>query len=194
MGFQDVEGIYAAYGDHEGAEIIGAAQNAIILHINPTAPETAEWASKVFSSRRVKIANDSLTQGGQGLSRTEGEKFELVPNVHPIEFVELPMPTKGQHLLYYGFTNTRRYGPGHYLWKDLVSAGPLDKEDKSIPDFIFQERRDNFRLQKWAPEDELRLLSSSSATTSTSSPEVKMPQNSLLSKLNSVGSARRSIA
>lgn len=191
MGFQDVEGIYAAYGDHEGAEIIGAAQNAVILHINPTAPETAEWASKVFSSRRVKIATDTLTQGGHGLSRTEGERYELVPNVHPIEFVELPMPTSGKHLLYYGFTNTGRYGAGHYLWKDLADAGIVDKKYDQEPDFMLQDDAQKFSLKLWTPEDERRVLGPSKKSPSTEIPENSNTVSELLRKVTRVGKGPR---
>lgn len=156
MGFQDVEGIYAAYGEHEGAEIIGAAQNLVVLHINPSAPGTAEWASKAFSSRCDYVSGKSVTVGQQ-VSTSKNQHLELISNVLPVEFVELPMPSECSGLEYFAFTNTKGYGRGSYDWGFLRDEGPLRVQCRGVPDFWPQEEREAYRLRPWSGEDLRRL-------------------------------------
>ena len=155
-GFQDVEGMYAAYGEHEGQEIIGAAQNAAILHVNATAPKTAEWASRVFSSRRDVASSSSMSIGEQ-YSQGTSSHMELVPNVFPIQFVSLPMPKAGGGVNYFGFTDKLGYGHGRYPWAWLNAQGPFSVESGNQPDFIGQKDDATDMLKPWNLEDTQRL-------------------------------------
>jgi Type IV secretion-system coupling protein DNA-binding domain len=156
QGFQAIEGMFAAYGEQEGAEIVGAAQNLVLLHINPTAPDTAEWASTVFSSRCDYVSAKSVTMG-ERISTTKNQQLDLVPNVLPVEFVELPMPSPKRGLHYFAFTNTKGYGRGHYEWSFLENEGKLGGRKEEFMDFEPQEDRDAFVLRPW-DEDDLRRL------------------------------------
>ncbi len=99
---------FAVYGDHEGAEIIGAAQNAIVLHINATAPKTAQWCSDVSSSRRDQVRTTSNTMGDKGASHGMNTAAQLVPNVYPFRWRDLK---------FYSFTNADDYRVFSYPWR-----------------------------------------------------------------------------
>lgn len=160
MGFQDVEGIFAAYGEHEGAEIIGATQNTVILHLNPSAPKTAQWASDVFSSRRDIVATDSTNYGERNSSWGQQRSAQLVPNVYPIQFVELPMPTPEEGLQFYSFTHSDGYRHFHYGWNNdfLERQGYFQLDDpEKYPDFILNSRWEAADLAPWDKRDYLRL-------------------------------------
>lgn len=156
MGFQDLEGIYAAYGEHDGAEIVGAAQNAMILHINPTAPKTAQWASQMFGSRRGKVQSNSQSQQEAGMSYGNSSQLDLIENVLPIQFTQLPVPANGGDLEFYSFTNTRRFGESAYNWPWLKEYGPLGKRG-SQADFESVQDHQRAELKDWDAADCVRL-------------------------------------
>lgn len=156
MGFQDLEGIYAAYGEHDGAEIVGAAQNAMILHINPTAPKTAQWASQMFGSRRGEVQTNSQNQQDSGMSYGNSSQLGLIENVLPIQFTQLPMPANGDGLEFYSFTNTRRFGESAYDWTWLKEHGPLGKSGRQV-DFESVKDHQRAELKDWDAADRLRL-------------------------------------
>jgi hypothetical protein len=156
MGFQDVEGIYATYGKHEGLELIGAAQNAAILHINATAPGTAQWASEVFSSRRDTVQSSSVNVGETFTTGTSTQ-LQLVPNVFPIMFTTLPMPIDGKPVHYYGFTNALGSGHGCYEWEWLHQHGPHGIDTQSTSDFLCRPEAEHDTLQRWKEGDLKRL-------------------------------------
>jgi type IV secretory pathway TraG/TraD family ATPase VirD4 len=149
MGFQDVQGIYAAYGEHEGAELIGAAQNLVLLHINPSAPKTAEWASSVFGTRRLE--ERSRTRGDGGLSVSL--QMQMVPNLLPILFTQLPLPAQEQRVHYFAYTNTQKHGRGYYEWSFLEKEGALKKADRNVSEFESQTDLNRFRLSDWDERD-----------------------------------------
>lgn len=156
MGFQDLEGIYAAYGEHDGAEIVGAAQNAMILHINPTAPKTAQWASSMFGSRRgVKQTTSTNIQSSE-MTEGSSDQLGLIENVLPIQFTQLPMPSAGAELEYYSFTNTRRFGESSYKWAWLEEHGPLKKSGRQA-DFESVKDLHRMELKDWNKDDRERL-------------------------------------
>jgi len=156
MSFQDVEGMYAAYGQHQACEIIGAAQNLAILHLNPSAPATAEVAAKFFASRREYVSSHSVTVSERA-SATRNQHADLIPNVLPVQFVELPMPERRQGLHYFAFTNTKGYGKGHYSWRFLEEEGPLRLRNEAFRDLEPQNDSSAFTLNPWDTGDRLRL-------------------------------------
>lgn len=156
LGFQDVEGIYAAYGEHDGAEIIGATQNAMVLHINPTAPSTAKWASSVFGSRRDLTPTMTTSVGTNNQSSSASQQLSAIENVLPIEFTQLKMPSEKEGLYFYSFTNTQRFRAGIYPWSLLQTAGPLNVRGEK-PDFVEVTDAGRFKLRPWDPDDVVRL-------------------------------------
>lgn len=163
MGFQDLEGIYAAYGEHDGAEIVGAAQNAMILHINPTAPKTAQWASEMFGKRRDLKSSKTITSGSE-LSQANTKQPDLIENVLPIQFTQLPTPFRDEknegneeNLEFYSFTNTRRFGSSAYEWSWLDQHGVLGKAGRQA-DFESVKDMERFELRDWGHEDRQRLI------------------------------------
>jgi type IV secretory pathway TraG/TraD family ATPase VirD4 len=159
MGFQDVEGIFATYGDHEGAEIIGAAQNTLVLHINPSAPKTAQWTSDVFSSRRDEVPSTSSSGGDKGVSWGQQRSAQLVPNVYPIQFVELPMPSPAAGLNFYSFTNNDGYRCFKYPWPEFLQKEGYFRfiDRKSYPDFQLQREPEAYCVRPWDARDYSRL-------------------------------------
>lgn len=157
LGFQDIQGMFAAYGEHEGAEIVGAAQNLVMLHINPAAPETAEWASSVFGSRRDKAQSISTTVGIDSGSQGDSTHIELVPNVLPIEFIQLRMPDAENGLKFYAFTPNRRAFHSRYTWAFLREKGPVGRPRAQKPDLIMQRDAESFELRPWNTIDHDRI-------------------------------------
>lgn len=170
IGFQDLEGIYAAYGEHDGAEIVGAAQNAMILHINPTAPKTAQWASQMFGSRRVEKASRSANFQESGMSFGHSKQLSVLENVLPIQFTQLPMPTKGEDLEFYSFTNTRRFGESAYTWSWLLEHGPIGKRGRQA-DFEPVKDPQRYELKDWNSSDRERLLIGNDGETEDEEPK-----------------------
>lgn len=177
MGFQDTEGMYAAYGVHEAAEIIGAAQNIKLLHLNPSAPATVELASRMFSSRRDYVSAKSVTVGQQ-ISTTSNRHLDLVPNVLPVEFVELPMPSPRHGLGYFVFTNTKGFGRGRYSWEFLETHGPIGVVAPSFPDFEPTDDPSAMQLRPWDQRDYKRLgLEPTASASQQERPERTLSQH-----------------
>lgn len=156
LGFQDIKGIYSAYGEHEGAEIVGAAQNVVILHINPSAPDTAQWASSIFGSRRdiVRGAGVSI---GENFSQSTNEHAELIPNVLPIQLMQLHMPSPALGVSFYAFTNKGGHFRTTYKWPYLERFGPINLNSPDVDDFQLQMDPQHFRLKAWGQSDLKRL-------------------------------------
>jgi hypothetical protein len=179
MGFQDVQGIYAVYGQHEGAEIIGAAQNIAVLHINASAPETADWASKVFGSRRAKDSSQRHDHDDGGSGSTT--QTTVVPNVLPIQFTQLRMPG-AEGIKYFAYTNRTRHGVGTYDARFLEQDGAWQKPPancREVPDFKDHSEREagRLRLAAWRQGERkaLRLIAGDDSTAESKHP-MDMPR------------------
>lgn len=156
LGFQDIKGIYAAYGDHDGAEIVGAAQNIVVLHINPSAPATAEWAASIFGTRRDVVRSDS-EQMGQNYSMGTSKQAIPVPNLLPVQLMQLHMPAQDNGISYYAYTNASGHISSNYDWEFLERAGPFNCRDWEAADLLEQKDPERFRLQPWNGKDVVRL-------------------------------------
>ena len=156
LGFQDIHGIYAAYGKNEGAEIVGAAQNIVVLHINSSAPETAEWAASIFGSRRDIVRSDSVSHGQQYQTGTS-KKEELVANVIPLMLTQLHMPSEAAGISYFAYTNKFGHIESNYDWEYLTKYGQFKNSDQNVEDFKYQTDPESFRLQPWKVDDLERL-------------------------------------
>ncbi len=173
MGFQDVQGIYAVYNEHEGAEIVGAAQNLVLLHINPSAPETAEWASKVFGTRRAEERSRTRSHGSE---LSVSSQMQLVPNLLPIVFTQLPLPAEGEQFHYFGYTNTQKHGRGYYEWSFLEKEGPLKKAGSIESDFETQTDPRSFHMSDWG-EGDAELIKALKIDLSDQSPSSRATHN-----------------
>jgi len=68
LGFQDIEGLSAVYGEKEAAEIAGLCANKAILRLD--SPQTARWAASAFGEReilevRASASSSSGTSSGE---------------------------------------------------------------------------------------------------------------------------------
>jgi len=74
LGFQDIEGMRDAFGKERANELVGQANNKIILRLNSS--ETAQWASELFGKYEFIEEETGENSGGSkttGLTMTEGE-------------------------------------------------------------------------------------------------------------------------
>jgi len=92
LGFQDIEGLYSLYGQHEAEEMIGLCSNRVVLHLDN--PKTRKWASDFFGEAEEYLPSESSGQSyGKDVSRSSGVHIglNLRANVLPIEFCDLPL-------------------------------------------------------------------------------------------------------
>lgn len=68
LGFQDINGLSDEYGNDKSKEIVGQTSNFALLRVNPTQPETQEWASKVAGALRFRERKTSTTAGDKSSS------------------------------------------------------------------------------------------------------------------------------
>jgi hypothetical protein len=84
LGFQDIEGMRAVYGDKEANELVGQCAHKALLRLE--SPATAEWAAQVVG--QSEWVEEKVTDSGGGRSVT----YERVKRegVLPSEFQSLP--------------------------------------------------------------------------------------------------------
>ncbi|MEM7314280.1 MAG: type IV secretion system DNA-binding domain-containing protein [Planctomycetota bacterium] len=92
MGFQDIEGLYSLYGDHEAEEMVGLCGNRMILHVDN--PKTRKWASDFMGE--AEVPDESFSEGetaGRDRSVSTGRQVSLTlrANVLPVEFHSMPL-------------------------------------------------------------------------------------------------------
>ena len=92
VGFQDIEGLYSLYDEHEAEEMIGLCANRVALHLDN--PKTRKWASEFFGEAEEYLPgrNKSDTHGREKTTN-DGITFGLGlrANVLPIQFHNLPL-------------------------------------------------------------------------------------------------------
>ncbi|MEM7147544.1 MAG: type IV secretion system DNA-binding domain-containing protein [Verrucomicrobiota bacterium] len=171
LGFQDILGVDAAYGHDESREIIGNASNLGILHINSTAPDTQEWASKVlgdheFMRKETSISHSnssssSMQGGSSGSSISTNTNYrQMMEKVwFPSLFAtELPPtnPENGQRGL---FRVNNHFFRSNILGEHLFFGDGPHGLPKPVDDFpnLVRRERDEFKLKPWTDEDFERL-------------------------------------
>ncbi|MCS7466279.1 type IV secretion system DNA-binding domain-containing protein [Stieleria sp. ICT_E10.1] len=93
LGFQDIEGLYSLYGEHEAGEMVGLCANQLLLHIDN--PKTRTWASDFMGEAEIpdvsKTESETQSRDGPTWSRSMQLSVGMRPNVLPVEFHKLPL-------------------------------------------------------------------------------------------------------
>ncbi len=100
LGFQDIEGLKAAYGDREAGEITGLCAQKAILRLE--SPETAQWASRLLGSAeqveyRVGLSASVGYQGGNATNSTS-EQLHKRDALLASQFMEIPLTSSATGL------------------------------------------------------------------------------------------------
>lgn len=95
LGFQDIEGLKAAYGDRVAVEVVGLCAQKAVLRLE--SPETAEWASRLLGSAerleyRASLSSSVGYQGGNASNATN-EHLQKREALLASQFMELPLTT-----------------------------------------------------------------------------------------------------
>ena len=134
LGFQDLQGIFDEYGRTTAFEIIGCAQNVLLLKASPTATEQQEWQSKVAGSLRYKERKVSHTfsKEGEG-SMNVSEQTQTDSYFIPSYFARIPKVSESSGLHGVGFVKDKLFSweiTGKHLWDELNGNPP---NPRSIP-------------------------------------------------------------
>jgi hypothetical protein len=89
VGFQDIEGLRAVYGEKEANEIAGLCSNKVILRLDDA--ETAQWASKILGEYEHYETHNSSTTSKDGKSTTNTTQLVKREVVLPSQFLGLPV-------------------------------------------------------------------------------------------------------
>ena len=73
LGFQDIDGLYEAFGENQAKSILGQCATKVFLRLD--SPETAKWAESVFGEFEAVEVKKSASMGestSEGTSKTTG--------------------------------------------------------------------------------------------------------------------------
>ena len=87
LGCQDIEGVRAVYGPHEGGELLSQCLHTVILNVGN--PETAQWAANLFGAEDVLVESVGTSIGGH-FNENQSEKLERKTLVTTRELVSMP--------------------------------------------------------------------------------------------------------
>ena len=176
LGFQDIQGIDAAYQKENAREIIGQPQNIAVVHLNPAASETKKWASECIGKWEFKrhehgYSSSRSIHGGSS-SHNVQERFHIQDVLLPSQFEsDLPKASAShgltglfrirQGLIREGFPQLKS---GWFLQhiRPQILFGPegdlsrLRPKHPSFDDFIPRDEA-HFHLSDWTPDDIRRL-------------------------------------
>ena len=99
IGFQDIDGIQATYGDKLANELVGMCANKAILHVD--GHTTATWAAQLIGEAEIRERTVSTTHGSQGISETVSEHIVKREAVLASELMTLPLPDRENFWGYY---------------------------------------------------------------------------------------------
>jgi hypothetical protein len=92
LGFQDIEGLRAVYGQSLASELVGECDNKTVLRTDSAV--TAKWAEEHFGQSLIReyTQNESESRSAQGPSTTRGttEHVQMRPEVLASEFMDIP--------------------------------------------------------------------------------------------------------
>jgi Type IV secretion-system coupling protein DNA-binding domain len=163
LGFQDIDGLRAVYGEKEANEIIGQCSNYAVLRIQN--PETAKWASSLFGETEVMeeiIETNSSYTWSQHNSSTSGSSTRVA-------YREVKELTTGQ-IIYIKPTNKTNGLTGYYLSSHIDEAyghtipgdalfPPSERTLLDVTERFYAKRRDKDKqkLETWSDGDRSRL-------------------------------------
>lgn len=162
LGFQDIAGMRAVYGDEVANEICGQCNNVAILRLN--SPTTAEWAVELFGRRLASTKGGSRSIDSEGRSnrgRDTGEDER--PYVYTSDFLYLPQTSKTNGLSGY-FRSPNIHPEEHELavhlpWLEIAPLLPqvADVREDSMRAARKPRPVSEHYLQPWNEEDRKRL-------------------------------------
>lgn len=149
IGFQDIDGLQAEYGEKIAEEITGQFGQKAILRLESR--NTAKWASEIISNAEYEETNYSFTNASQGASETYARSIVQRAEVMDAEFLSMPAPDQLNGL--HGVYMAKKVGvyKFRYDFNDLLQLLPkrCDKE------LAFSPRdSDEYFIDMWDSEDE----------------------------------------
>ncbi len=152
LGFQDVEGLRDAYGEHLANEIMAMCSNKTVLRLE--SPETAAWASRLMGEfERIELRDSTSSEGGWSVQRcTRSEQRVKSDAVLPSEFLSLPPTTRKSGLT--GFYLSPWLGA--YRSETALDCFIEMEEQGAEPDFA-ERAAEREWLQGWDDDDLMRL-------------------------------------
>lgn len=156
LGFQDIDGMRAVYGEQVANEIVGQCSHVAILRLS--SPTTAEWAASMFGSKLADLTGTSIGKEGLQMSRNQQE----AKNVYSEDLLFLPTTSPKNGLT--GFFKSSRVrresmvGFKQTLSWDKVCGGELGARPAGadLPNFLPGDMSSQF-LEPWNTSDWARL-------------------------------------
>jgi hypothetical protein len=166
LGFQDIEGLRAVYGDKEANELVGQCANKAILRLE--SPETAAWASQLFGEwegyERTRGESVGLTTGP---TTTTNDQVVRRSAVLPSQLLGLPRCAPECGLSGYYLSSSIGAYSGVIRWRTL--GRQLRSPKANVPGICPRLVEDQY-LVGWDEADLMRL---GLAVTSPSPPDVE---------------------
>jgi hypothetical protein len=152
VGFQDIEGLRAVYGEKEANEIAGLCSNKVILRLDDA--ETAQWASKILGEYEHYETHTSNTISKDGKSTTNTMQLVKRELVLPSQFLGLPTTDRSNGLS--GYFVSPLIGGFHSTLTPEYLDEMLSPPDPNEPNFI-PRPADQQYLKPWTAADLHRL-------------------------------------
>lgn len=168
MGFQDMEGMRAAYGDRLANELVAMCENTAILKLN--SPATAQWAAQLIGEYEATEYTRGVSHGPGGTTYSTSEHIARRDAVLASELRELPPADRNEC---HGYFITPRQG----VFRARVRYGPLLMSAGPEPNFI-ERPASHHKLVPWTDEDRARLNlppERTQATATTMEPQSDEP-------------------
>ena len=96
LGFQDIDGLRATYGNEVANEICGQCGSIAILKLS--SPSTAQWACEIFGRRLTEGSGSSRQTTAEGVTRTSSASEEERPFLYSADFLYLPKTSEDNGL------------------------------------------------------------------------------------------------
>lgn len=151
LGFQDIEGMYELYGEHQAEEMIGLCANRLVLHLDN--PKTRKWASEFFGEAEVVQPTKGFADTtGYTSSSSDSTQYGLglKANMLPIEFHNLPLgnPTDGVELFFSVPGRRNRYHFSSELAQQAIAYESRSESPAFVP-----RPASHQKLKRWTPEE-----------------------------------------
>lgn len=151
LGFQDIEGLYSLYDEHEAEEMVGLCANRIVLHLDT--PKTRKWASEFFGEEEAVLPTKgaSDTTGHMPTSSDSTQwGIGLRANMLPIEFHKLKLgnPVDGIELF---FAIPGRRNRHHFA--ATLAQQAVAHEDRSESEAFINRPISHQKLKRWTAKE-----------------------------------------
>ena len=122
LGFQDIDGLRATYGEEVANEICGQCSSIAILKLS--SPTTAQWACEVFGRHLTEGIGSSRQTNAEGVSRTNSVSEEERSFLYSADFLHLPKTSVENGLTGFFKGSYREVEEGfkeHLSWEDYIA-------------------------------------------------------------------------